>query len=234
MKKPESEILNRIISIIEDRRDMELAIKELKERANSLVDEISAENYKFEIAAYLYWLFPEIRSKELSQATLGEINIQKFLNSIHSVTASIDCERCGNLIEIKSRTQLSEVTKTSKSNIVQYSEGYKVLCESCRIEVMDERRDKWKENQRIKTERQEILKTMPYRDYLQTPEWKERRQKHLLSADYRCQICNSVKQPLNVHHRTYERRGNEYYTDLIVLCRDCHVTFHENGKLAKH
>ena len=26
----------------------------------------------------------------------------------------------------------------------------------------------------------------------------------------------------HVHHRTYERRGNEELTDCIALCRDCH------------
>jgi hypothetical protein len=52
-------------------------------------------------------------------------------------------------------------------------------------------------------------------------------------AGFRCQVCNAYGVQLNVHHRTYERRGAEWDTDLIVLCHDCHEIFHTNGKLAK-
>ena len=69
------------------------------------------------------------------------------------------------------------------------------------------------------------LRRMGYREYLQTPEWQERREQHLRSARYRCQVCNSDS-GLNVHHRSYDRRGEEAWADLIVLCRVCHKTFH--------
>ena len=49
----------------------------------------------------------------------------------------------------------------------------------------------------------------------------------------RCQVCNTDKSILDTHHRTYERLGRELDGDLIVLCRDCHRIFHENGKLAR-
>jgi 5-methylcytosine-specific restriction endonuclease McrA len=82
----------------------------------------------------------------------------------------------------------------------------------------------------IETRLQE-LQAMPYQKYLQTPEWKARREQHLRSVGYRCQICNAGNVPLHVHHRTYERRGNEYFEDLVVLCEDCHRLYHEQGKL---
>jgi 5-methylcytosine-specific restriction endonuclease McrA len=69
------------------------------------------------------------------------------------------------------------------------------------------------------------LRTMPYQEYLQTPEWKAIREKKLKESGFRCQLCNQSGE-LNVHHRTYERRGNEELQDLIVLCRGCHETFH--------
>jgi hypothetical protein len=74
------------------------------------------------------------------------------------------------------------------------------------------------------------LKTMPYKEYLQTDEWKKRREKHLKVANYKCQLCNSGGN-LNVHHRTYERVGREDFMDLIVLCEKCHSLFHESRKL---
>lgn len=81
-------------------------------------------------------------------------------------------------------------------------------------------------------DRSRELATMPYREYLQTPEWQARRLRALERAGHRCQVCNDGKQ-LNVHHRTYERRGNERDEDLFTLCRGCHSIFHREGKLAK-
>lgn len=74
------------------------------------------------------------------------------------------------------------------------------------------------------------LRTMPYQDYLQTDHWKQTRAVALDAAGRRCQLCNSPER-LQVHHRTYERRGEELPSDLIVLCNSCHSTFHANGKV---
>jgi|SRR5262245_29505257 len=70
------------------------------------------------------------------------------------------------------------------------------------------------------------LRTMPYDQYLLTSEWQEKRRQALERADCRCQLCYSPDQ-LNVHHRTYKRRGNEDIGDLTVLCRVCHERFHD-------
>lgn len=76
------------------------------------------------------------------------------------------------------------------------------------------------------TDRLHELRTMPYDEYLQTPEWLERRAQALDRAERRCQVCNTPN-ALNVHHRTYERRGNERPGDLTVLCEGCHQLFHD-------
>ena len=75
-----------------------------------------------------------------------------------------------------------------------------------------------------------VLATMPYADYLHTWEWRRRRAAALRRAGWRCQICNRAGAPgvpLDVHHRTYERRGHEAAGDLIVLCRRCHGLYHD-------
>jgi 5-methylcytosine-specific restriction endonuclease McrA len=71
------------------------------------------------------------------------------------------------------------------------------------------------------------LRTMPYRDYLRTPEWRSRRKWKLQQAGYRCQAtaCGS-RTRLQVHHLTYARRGEEALSDLMVLCDDCHRQVH--------
>jgi len=78
----------------------------------------------------------------------------------------------------------------------------------------------------ITPERLAELKAMPYKDYLRTPEWYRRRAVVLKFAAGRCQMCYSDKGPLNVHHRTYERRGAELLSDTILLCESCHALFH--------
>lgn len=82
----------------------------------------------------------------------------------------------------------------------------------------------------VPPERARELAAMPYGDYLLTAEWQERRKAMLRSAGNRCMVCNRDRL-LNVHHRTYERRGAEHPADLIVLCEDCHGLFHGKGRL---
>jgi Mrr N-terminal domain len=80
-------------------------------------------------------------------------------------------------------------------------------------------------------DRAEELATMPYRDYLRTPEWRQRRAEALERAGHACMMDAGHTHDLEVHHRSYERRGHELESDLIVLCRDCHRLHHaENGR----
>ena len=71
------------------------------------------------------------------------------------------------------------------------------------------------------------LKTMPYDQYLQSPEWAQIRHRSLMIADNKCQVCEASGVELHVHHKTYERRGEEPPDDLIVLCKDCHEKHHD-------
>jgi hypothetical protein len=75
-----------------------------------------------------------------------------------------------------------------------------------------------------------------YHDYLQSDGWKARVQQMLAKADYQCTgkvyhpqhvavRCNNTHR-LQVHHRTYERLGQEREDDLQVLCERCHLLAH--------
>lgn len=70
------------------------------------------------------------------------------------------------------------------------------------------------------------LRTMPYDAYLRTDHWQRVRKAAIERADHRCQLCNA-KAKLEVHHRTYERRGCERDNDVIALCANCHEEFHK-------
>ncbi|PLS85216.1 MAG: hypothetical protein CYG60_13800 [Actinobacteria bacterium] len=77
------------------------------------------------------------------------------------------------------------------------------------------------------------LRALPYKEYLRTPHWKRKREAKLRSVGRRCQFCNRGPHNLDVHHRTYERLGEELDQDLTVLCRACHTNFHENRTLGR-
>lgn len=73
----------------------------------------------------------------------------------------------------------------------------------------------------------EVLKTIEYSDYLQTEHWLWFRKESIRHAMGQCQLCGDNKSILNVHHKTYANRGRETFLDVIVLCKNCHETFHE-------
>ncbi len=66
---------------------------------------------------------------------------------------------------------------------------------------------------------------MNYQEYLQSEAWNHKRKVALMFWDNRCTLCFSPNR-LQVHHRTYERLGQERITDLIVLCEKCHKIHH--------
>lgn len=75
------------------------------------------------------------------------------------------------------------------------------------------------------------LQSMSYRDYLRTPEWRRTRAAALHRAGNACSLDVTHTDELEVHHRTYERLGEELSTDLVVLCRRCHRIHHsEHGR----
>ena len=62
-----------------------------------------------------------------------------------------------------------------------------------------------------------------YGKYLDSPAWSNLR-KHILERDgYLC-ICG--RKATEVHHKTYERTGKEYLSDLVSLCELCHRLVH--------
>lgn len=127
------------------------------------------------------------------------------LEGVFNTTLECYCSRCGDFSEFE----------------IFNRDGYmqdKFVCQECIIEIESEKEDAIL-----------YLKTMPYKHYLQTEHWKSIRSEAIKQADYKCQLCNKNAH-LQVHHRTYENRGNEKSGDLIVLCKGCHAKFHNKLK----
>lgn len=64
-----------------------------------------------------------------------------------------------------------------------------------------------------------------YRRYLRSDEWRRNRQPALERAAGLCEDCGA-RTDLDVHHRTYARKGQERAEDLVALCRRCHKERH--------
>jgi hypothetical protein len=80
-------------------------------------------------------------------------------------------------------------------------------------------------------DRLQALRQMPYHDYLQTPEWRRRRNRALVLAAWRCEwpACDATDR-LEVHHRRYDHLGAEPDDDLRVLCYRHHHAHHDDAE----
>lgn len=65
-----------------------------------------------------------------------------------------------------------------------------------------------------------------YTEYITSDKWFQVRRKVFGMYGRECKRCNSKKK-IHVHHKTYERFGEECLeTDLVVLCKKCHDIYH--------
>jgi hypothetical protein len=170
-------------------------------------------------ASQLYWNVPEVPVSVISLVLLGLPNASgKLVALIGPGKATIPCASCG-----------AEMPATSRTAIADSKRGGRFIhkrCRACENAGQASIAANWAAEERVRIERIAALRTMPYRDYLLTEEWLETRNRKLRQARYRCQLCNT-NGLLNVHHRTYERRGCEDMADLTVLCRPCHAKHHD-------
>lgn len=78
-------------------------------------------------------------------------------------------------------------------------------------------------------ESMEIVTSMSYEEFLQTPYWKAVAYKVKQGAGFKCQICGSGGR-LQTHHRSYDNHGLEHthdgMKDLICVCSSCHENHH--------
>ncbi len=185
---------------------------------------VASRDLDVDTKAALYWQFDGLLKVKDDLGVAGPYDLEAMAERS---PWTAPCNRCGEQVTVRSRTALKGLQNPKRPTWREW------LCPACEQSRDDERREesgaRWEERQRHIAE----LRSMPYRDYLKTDHWHETRQARLRAARYRCQVCNAGDCQLNVHHRTYERRGNEAARDLVVLCEDCHLLFHRNGQLVR-
>lgn len=185
-------------------------------------------------AAHFYWC-TEIKATEISAAYCNGIHTNKLIDVVGpAVFSDRKCLRCKNEIYAFSRSSAAERLKAAQTFVDKWRGcdwADPRICHVCEAQLYAVRHVVYADEMKRRQSRVDELKYMPYRDYLKTPEWKATRESAIRRARGCCQTCSS-KDRLNVHHRTYARRGSEYNSDLIVLCEPCHKLFHDHGRLA--
>jgi 5-methylcytosine-specific restriction endonuclease McrA len=70
-----------------------------------------------------------------------------------------------------------------------------------------------------------------YDDYLQSPEWAEKRRRVLERANHICEGCAAAP-AVQVHHLTYQHVGDELLWELRAVCLSCHERAHSDRSAA--
>jgi len=181
-----------------------------EELTNYLTD--NKELITRDVMSYYYW--ETNLAVSILKASLNDekMMINKFVQGYCVVTS---CPNCGS--DVFSYPRSREKRRYMKDD---------VLCPVCSD------RKKWIKERKSKEEWEDYkiylkkLKDMPYKEYLRTNHWLDVRRRALNRANNKCQLCYNENK-LQVHHKTYERRGHEHNSDVIVLCEKCHKKFHD-------
>ena len=246
-ERPTTEVVARIQALVTDIRETEESLAILNTRLEHTVScvkqGVQDEQQLADAVSYIYWRFPEVSSISLARAVMETPSAKVLRKYLHTVDSGIRCLRCGERLQFSTREELHDALAASlRAEGGDLSRQHQLRCAKCAKEGQNEIEAKgnqlfaeWRAQheaeETAKQQRVSQLRRMPYREYLETPDWRERRRRHLLSAGNACQVCNATGVELHVHHRTYERLGEERYQDLIVLCRQCHQVFHDNRRI---
>jgi len=232
--RPNIPEMDNIEAALRDIAEMEAAIQEIKNRFPQMARELSEmlpPDNQINAARYLYYFVADFPSDAIADGFFGGLARNQLAAQLGSAPIDANCDRCRKELRVRSRNDLQKLNRRLRKRELYFG-AYRLLCDECFAEVLAERQAESNRARTAYVQRLAELRAMSYRDYLQTDEWKARRAQHLKSAGYRCQVCNA-KGLIDIHHRTYERRGDENYKDLIALCRNCHSLFHKEGKLAR-
>lgn len=82
------------------------------------------------------------------------------------------------------------------------------------------------EREELERERLKKLWKQRYDEYLETDEWKVRRELVILRSQGICEGCRRNRAS-QVHHTTYQNVGEEFLFELVAVCRDCHDRYHK-------
>lgn len=242
MDRPTSPELDAIMSAAEELRLLEArAAAEIAEAKRGLASKVEALVHITEpsdllrAAVYAYWHAPEVSANQLAVLTVGKPSVQLMLRRSGAVSIGLSCDRCARELPITSRSMMSSVLKAAADNQSRYAEGYRFLCPSCQEAVFDEREEARLRSERDNEARRQALARIEYSDYLETEDWKNRRESvkaWMLAARGKlsCEVCPEREDLSFVHTQFDLMNGAEA---VALLCSTCSEALERAGKLAR-
>lgn len=126
------------------------------------------------------------------------------------------CLNCGGCVD---RTRPLAFKKHSSEIRFEFSHyNYEKWVEECN----NERTYLW---EFVKDLNYDTSRFAKYNNYLQSEEWKLKRNEALIRDNNLCQVCK-INSAEEVHHITYINLLNENLEDLLSVCKICHTEIH--------
>lgn len=85
--------------------------------------------------------------------------------------------------------------------------------------------------QAVKAVESEFDQSVEYKQYIGSESWRARRRQYFAKFGRDCKGCGEQLSRIHVHHKTYERFGNEDLNDLVSVCEACHAMIHQRHQL---
>lgn len=85
--------------------------------------------------------------------------------------------------------------------------------------------EEWKRIEASESARVSEAMRIKYAAYRKTDKWKRKCELVMRRAQGVCEGCRERKAD-EVHHLTYEHRGDEFLFELVAICRPCHERIH--------
>lgn len=126
------------------------------------------------------------------------------------------CVDCGQQSNQIAKAKLTTQEMASAPVVESYETGEArrsatwAACQSIRMQMLQEVGTRITEANRRE-----------YAEYLQLPHWRKIRAKRMAIANGICEGCGE-RPATQVHHLTYEHRGNEMLWELRAVCDECH------------
>lgn len=133
IKRPEAPQLDAILATAEkiNRAEKRLAVlrKKVAQEARALA-EIPDKRLRIEAGFYAYWFAPDVPSKDIALGATGRPHPGKLIKLAGPVSIGVPCDRCGEDMPIRSRSQMKEVLEQARSGPSSLLR-YRLVCIPC-------------------------------------------------------------------------------------------------------
>lgn len=188
------------------------------------------------IATHLYWFMPEVKVKDIAFAFTGRAQQFAVIGLIRPDETRFTCTKCTAPISISTRQKMKEFQAESTQDARHSGHHWstaRLLCGQCQAERARASKIIRNKMESAYIARRSELRAMSYAEYLQTPEFDQRRR---YAVDDRlketvgltCSICPSEDE-IGLYHKINMPIPCD--ADTILLCSTCKDALLEKGKI---